>query len=256
MANGDFGMKIKDIPRPEGVDLDQLRVKHRPRILVIDDEPDTVFLLKHVFQREGFDVSGAVSGKDAINKIGNVEPNLILLDLMMPEMDGWQTFEQIHKLIEVPVIIISAVKQTENIVKALQIGVDDYITKPFDHSEVLARTNSVLRRAGHQRRVNRLGFPDIELIIDLETQEIYYQGSRIQLTGKMFEVLVILARNAPRIATYEEITMKIWGENTVPVRNRLKYLVYLLRQEFERVNHTKALVKNVNRLGYKLIVEK
>ncbi|KAF0110200.1 MAG: Uncharacterized protein FD147_1821 [Chloroflexi bacterium] len=256
MTNKPADQKFRDLTTQEGVDLDQLHVKDRPRILVVDDEPDTVILLKHVFQREGYDVSGAMSGKEAISKIGEVKPNLIMLDIMMPELDGWQTFQQIRKLSDLPVIVISAVNQTENIVKALQMGVDDYITKPFDQAEVIARANTVLRRAGKQRVINRLGFAEIELILDLETQEIFYKGNRIQLTGKMFEVLVILAKNAPRIATYEDITMEIWSENSVSVRNRLKYLVYLLRQEFNRVDTKKQLIKNVDRLGYKLLTEK
>lgn len=248
--------KAREMPSQEGIDLDQLQVKDRPRILVVDDEPDTVILLKHIFQREGFDVSGAISGKEAIKKVSEVNPNLIMLDIMMPELDGWQTFQQLRKLSDLPVIVISAVNQTENVVKALQMGVDDYITKPFDQAEVVARANSVLRRADKQRIVNRLGFADIELILDLETQEIFYKGKRIQLTGKMFEVLVTLAKKAPRVATYEEITMEIWGANSNSVRNRLKYLVYLLRQEFDSVDSSKPLIKNVDRLGYKLMTER
>ena len=247
---------ISDPVFMEGIDLDQLKDKERPRVLVIDDEPDTVVLLKHIFLREGFDVSGAMGGKDALNKIAEVKPSLIMLDIMMPEMDGWQTFQQIKKLSDIPVIVISAVAQTDNIVKALQMGVDDYITKPFDQAEVIARAHTVIRRAGKQQAMSRIGFPEVELIIDLETQEIFYKGKRIQLTGKMFEVLVILAKTAPRVSTYEEIAMQIWGENTLSVRNRLKYLVYLLRQEFEKVDDRYPIIKNVDRLGYKLMTEK
>lgn len=239
-----------------GVDLDQLEVKDRPRVLVIDDEPDTVILLKHIFLREGFDVSGAFSGKDAISKIPEIKPSLILLDLMMPEMDGWETFQNIQSLTDIPVIVISALGQTDSVVKALKMGVDDYISKPFDHTEVIARSQAVLRRAGPKKAVNRLGFPDIDLIVDLETQEIYYKGQRIQLTGKMFEVLVMLAHGAPHLVSYKDIAMEIWGENNTSIRNRLKYLVYLLRQEFSRVDPETEVIKNVDRLGYKLLTEK
>jgi DNA-binding response OmpR family regulator len=239
-----------------GVDLDQLQTKDRPRVLVIDDEPDTVLLLKHIFQREGFDVSGAYSGKEALVKLGEVNPSLILLDVMMPEMDGWATFEQLHKLTTVPVIVISALGQTENVVKALQMGVDDYVTKPFNSSEVIARSQAVLRRAGSQKDVKRMVFPDVELVVDLDTQEIYYKNKHIQLTGKMYEVLLMLARGAPRVVTYNDLTMQIWGETNLPVRNRLKYLVYLLRQELEKVDSEHPIIKNVDRLGYKLLTEK
>lgn len=249
MTNGDLK------PDLSGVDLDQIQTTDRPRVLVIDDEPDTVVLLKHVFLREGFDVSGAFSGKEALSKLSEVNPSLIILDVMMPDMDGWQIFEELHKLTDIPVIIVSALGQTENIVKALQMGVDDYLTKPFNNAEVIARSHAVLRRSGMRKEVKRMVFPDVELVVDMETQEIFYKGKRIQLTGKMYEVLLLLARGAPRVVTYNDLTMQIWGETSLPVRNRLKYLVYLLRQEMEKVDSEHPIIKNVDRLGYKLLTE-
>ncbi len=249
MANGDFKQDLT------GLDLDQIQTTDRPRVLVIDDEPDTVVLLKHIFQRDGFDVSGAYSGKEALAKLSEVNPSLIILDVMMPEMDGWETFEELHKITDIPVIVVSALGQTENIVKALQMGVDDYLTKPFNNAEVIARSQAVLRRSGLRKEVKRMVFPDVELVVDMETQEIFYKGKRIQLTGKMYEVLLMLAKGAPRVVTYNDLTMQIWGETSLPVRNRLKYLVYLLRQEMERVDSEHPIIKNVDRLGYKLLTE-
>lgn len=236
-----------------GVDLDQFTNKGRPRVLIVDDEPDTVTLLKHLFVMHSFDVAGAASGKDALTKLAEINPSLVLLDIMMPEMDGWQTFENIRTLSNVPVIVVSAIGQSESIVKALQIGADDYITKPFDSAEVVARVNNVLRRVNKKSAINRLGFPDIQLILDMDTQEIFYQGKRIQLTGKMFEVLAMLARNAPHLVNYSELTTQIWNEKSPSARNRLKYLVYLLRQELNEVDNVHEIIKNVDRLGYKLL---
>ncbi len=240
----------------QGIDLDQIEQKERPRILVVDDEADTVVLLKHVLMRDGFDVSGALSGKEAIAKIAEIKPSLVLLDLMMPEMDGWETFSQLRQLADLPVIIISALSQSDVIVKALELGADDFITKPFEHPEVKARISAVLRRAGQPKTINRLGFSDIQLVIDLDTQEITFKGKRIQLTGKMFEVLELLAKNAPHVTQYDELLMGVWGENTNSARNRLKYLVYLLRNEFSRIDKKQEVIENVDRLGYKLNTEK
>jgi len=240
----------------QGVDLDQVVIAERPRILVVDDEADTVVLLKHVLMRDGFDVSGAVSGKEAITKIADVKPSLVLLDLMMPEMDGWETFRQLRQLADLPVIVISALSQSEVIVKALELGADDFITKPFENAEVKARISAVLRRAGQSKTINRLGFTDIQLVIDLDTQEITFKGKRIQLTGKMFEVLALLAKNAPHVTPYDELMTGVWGENTTSARNRLKYLVYLLRNEFSRIDKKQQIIENVDKLGYKLVTEK
>jgi len=236
-----------------GIDLDRLHLKDRPRILIVDDEPDTVTLLKHLFVNHGFDVAGAVSGKDALTKLPEVNPSLILLDIMMPEMDGWELYENLRALSNVPVIVVSAVSQTDSIVKALQIGADDYITKPFHTDEIVARVNNVLRRSVAKTPISRLGFPEIQLILDLETQEIFYQGKRIQLTGKMFEVLAMLAKSAPHLVNYDDLTTQIWSENSPSARNRLKYLVYLLRQELHEVDDRHEIIKNVDRLGYKLL---
>jgi len=238
-----------------GIDLDALQGEKRARVLVIDDEADTVTLLKMIFQREGFDVSGALSGSDALNKLADVQPALILLDLMMPGMDGWETFTKLREITDIPVIVISALGQTETIVKALQMGVDDYVTKPFNQAEVIARSQALLRRAGSAKELKRMVFSSIEMVLDLDTQEVFYRGERIQLTGKMFEVMLILARSAPKVVTYDEITMQIWGQTGVAVRNRLKYLVYLLRQEFNLVDGELGVIRNIDRLGYKLMTE-
>jgi len=248
-------MSTQTLTFKEGVDLDQRISGEHPRILLIDDEPDNVILLKLMFQSKGFDVSGACSGVEALKKIHEVKPNLIILDIMMPEMDGWQTYQQLRKISELPVIVVSAARQTENVVRALQMGMDDYITKPFNQDEVVARVNGVLRRSGKKQKVNRLGFSMIELILDLDSQEIVYKGERVQLTGRMFEVLLVLAKNAPRVMPYDEITNEIWGETSTSAHNRLKYLIYLLRQEFLRIDGGTPVIKNVDRVGYKLMTE-
>lgn len=238
-----------------GIDLDEVHPVERKRILVVDDEQENITLLKRIFINEGYNVSGATTGKDAINKLININPSLVVLDLLMPDMNGEETFDSIRKITNVPVIILSAVSQKEEIVRLLQKGVDDYVTKPFDDAILTARVNAVLRRVERSTAINALTFSQIELTINIETYEVIYHGKRIQLTGKMFEVLSLLARNAPRVVNYQELTHKIWGENTPAVRNRLKYLVYLLRHEFMKVYSEFEIIENIDRLGYKLITE-
>ncbi len=238
-----------------GVDLDNLQQKERKTVLVIDDEPDTVTLIKHIFISSGFNVSGASGGKEALSKFSDVNPSIVLLDLLMPEMNGMQTLEEIRKISDVPVIILSAVDRKDEIVKMLHAGTDDYVTKPFNTDEIVARVNTVLRRAEKQATVNTLSFPDVNLTIDLKTYEVTYHGKKIQLTGKMFEVLAILARNAPKVVNYNDIAEEVWGENSTSVRNRLKYLVYLLRKEFLDIDNKQEIIQNIDRLGYKLITK-
>jgi DNA-binding response OmpR family regulator len=256
MSNDNETSKNSNALNGSGVDLDSLHQVERKTVMVIDDEPDTITLLKQVFIKSGFNVSGALSGKEALRKISEVNPSIIVLDLLMPEMDGMETLEEIHKISSIPVIILSAVNRKEDIVKALRAGTDDYVTKPFNNDELIARVHSVLRRAEKTSNVTSMTFPEVDLLIDLKTYEVIYLGKKIQLTGKMFEVLTLMAKSAPKVVNYQELAEAVWGENTTSVRNRLKYLVYLLRKEFLAIDPNFDIIQNIDRLGYKLVVSK
>lgn len=235
-----------------GVDLDEVYAKERHSVLVIEDEPDTVLLLKHILRSAGYNVMGAMSGSEAIKKCAEIKPDLILLDLMMPDMDGWETYRYLRQMGDVPVIVISAVGNKDDIVKALRLGIDDYLTKPFFNAEVIARAQAVLRRYGRTEDVSRLVFPDVDLVIDFQTQKVTLRDQSIQLTNKEFAVLAVLARNAPEVVNYQTIAQQVWGMDTPDVRKRIKYLVYIIRRKFQSLDHTRELISNVDRLGYRV----
>jgi DNA-binding response OmpR family regulator len=244
----DEGMKLG-----YGADLDEAYGSQRQRVLVVEDEPDTVFLLKHILRSAGYNVLGAYSGPEAIRKLADVKPHLVLLDLMMPGMDGWETFSYMRKVSDVPVMIISAIANKEDVVRALRQGVDDYVTKPFLNAEVVARVEAILRRAGQVHgEVDRLVFPEIDLVIDFHSQEIISGGQTMQLTGREFAVIGLLGRAAPAIVSYHDMAMQIWEEDTPEARNRIKYLVHLLRRKFERLPERRDFIQNIDRIGYKL----
>jgi DNA-binding response OmpR family regulator len=235
-----------------GIDLDAIYETQRQTVLVVEDEVDTVFLLKQILRMAGFDVLGAANGFEAITKCQDARPDLILLDLMMPQMDGWQTYQHLREISEVPVMIISAIHDKEEVVRALRMGVDDYITKPFVNAEVVARVQAVLRRARQVKNIDRMAFPSAGLVIDFSTQEVILHDKRIQLTGKEFAILAVLARKAPDVVQYRVIADTVWGKDTPQVRNRIKYLIYLLRQKLEQPQTDHDLIQNIDRLGYKL----
>jgi DNA-binding response OmpR family regulator len=251
----------RDRPKDElspaaGIDLDALRASTRPTVLVVEDEPDTVLLLKQILRLAGFDVLGAFNGYEAIQKAAEAKPDLVLLDLMMPDMDGWQTFQFLRQTSDVPVVIVSAIHNKDEVVRALRMGVDDYLTKPFVNAEVVARVQSVLRRTRPTHQADRLVFPHSNLVIDFSTQEVVLNKRSIQLTGKEFAILATLARSAPDVVQYRAIAEAVWGKDNPQVRNRIKYLVYLLRQKLELASGAVDIIQNIDRLGYKLRVEK
>lgn len=246
----DFDMV--NAPNQSGVDLDEVYATERHSVLVVEDEPDTVTLLKHILRNAGFNVMGALSGSEALKKCADIKPDLVMLDLMMPDMDGWETYRYLRQMCDVPVIIISAVGDKEDVVRALRLGVDDYVTKPFYNAEVVARAQAVLRRYGKMEDVSRLVYPAIDLVIDFQTQKVTLRDQSVQLTNKEFAVLAVLARAAPEVVNYQTIAQQVWGMDTPDVRKRIKYLVYIIRRKFQNLDHQHELIMNVDRLGYKL----
>lgn len=239
-----------------GIDLDMLETQERKRILIVEDDPDTVSLLKLILRRGGYDVISAGGGKEGLEKFRNFEPDLVLLDLMMPDMDGWEMFSQLKQISAVPVIILSAVTGKEHVVRALQLGVDDYLTKPFYNDEVTARVQSVLRRAVVKKDSRRFVFPAIGLVIDSDLHEVLLDQQPVRLAAKEFTLLETLARSAPAIVSYATMAQQLWGEDMPEARARTKYLVYLVRKKLERVAPGRQLILNIGRLGYKLQVER
>jgi DNA-binding response OmpR family regulator len=237
---------------PSGVDLDEVYASERHSVLVVEDDYDTLMLLKQILRSAGFNVMGAMNGGEAIKKSAEIKPDLVLLDLMMPEMDGWETFRYLRQMSDVPVIVISAMSNKEEIVKALRLGIDDYLTKPFFNAEVIARAQAVLRRYGKSEDVSRLVFPDVDLVIDFQTQKVTLRDQSVQLTNKEFAVLSVLARSAPEVVNYQTIAQQVWGMDTPDVRKRIKYLVYIIRRKFQSLDHERELISNVDRLGYRM----
>ena len=238
-----------------GADLDVLYDgQQRQRVLVIDDDADTVFLLKEILRAEGFDVYGALDSNEALRKVTDFPPHLILLDLMMPDHDGWETFESLRKVTTAPVIVVSARDNKDDIVKGLSLGIDDYLTKPFFNAEVVARVKTVLRRARPGTTMQRMVFPDVDLVIDAENQEVSLRGNVVHLTPREYAVLLTLARRAPRSVSNQAIARDVWGEDSPSARKRIKYLVYLLRKKVEREPAEPELILNNEAYGYRLQV--
>lgn len=240
----------------QGLDLDALAKKEdRKRVLIIDDDPDVVEILKITLRKAGFDVAGALNAQQAIEKCVTLQPHIILLDLMMPQVDGWETFRRLRRITDVPVVIVSAKDGQSDVVQGLDVGADDYITKPFFPPEIVSRVQAVLRRAGPVTPISTYFFPELELAVNLDTKEVIFEETRVELSPKEFDVLSLIARQAPKPVSYEAIAQEVWEEDSPSVRNRLRWIIHRLRQKLDENSSVDEIIINRRGLGYQLNTE-
>jgi len=209
-------------------------------------------MMKYVLMEAGMDVVGANSGLDAIEKCPHAQPDVILLDLMMPEMDGFETFRFLRNITNAPVLIVSAKSQKEDVVDGLKFGADDYLTKPFYPAELVARINTVVKRSRYVEPIAVYSFPNLELSIDIESREVKLRGASFLLPRVEFEVLYTLAKFAPKLVTKEVIAHEVWGEDSDKIQKRIKYFVHILRRKLEADPHSPRMIISREGLGYRL----
>lgn len=237
-----------------GNDLD-LGSQTKPRILIVDDDADTVGMMKLILRGSGFDVSGAHDHRSAVEKCAEVRPDIILLDLMMPEVDGYSTFTMLREVTAAPILFVSAAVRETHVVRSLELGAEDYITKPFHSGELVARVKRVLRKQAPARDQNGHIFPAISLEIDYEAREVSLRGRRIHLLPREFALLKILAERAPKNVPYEQITAQLWGEDTKKTRSHLKTIAFVLRRKLEEDPLRPVLLVNNRSVGYQLLTQ-
>ncbi|MBD8067786.1 response regulator transcription factor [Bacillus sp. PS06] len=179
------------------------------KILLIDDEERMIDLLSLYLMPKGYKCYKTYSGKEAITFIENEQVDLVLLDIMMPEMDGWTTCKKIREFSNVPIIMLTAREQKSDIVKGLTIGADDYITKPFDENELIARIETIFRRTKHASIVE---FKQLKW--DENQREVTYKETKLSLTPKEFLLIGLLLNNRNRVYSREQLIEQIWGYDT------------------------------------------
>ncbi|AHM65201.1 response regulator transcription factor [Paenibacillus polymyxa] len=222
----------------------------RSTILIIDDDEKIVSMLRRGLAFEGYEVLTAANGAEGLNKMLTAEPDLVVLDVMMPQVDG---FEVCRRMREggstVPVLMLTAKDEVENRVKGLDLGADDYLVKPFALEELLARVRALLRRKTEQQdnNGNRLTFEDLQL--DNESREVVRGGKRLELTAKEFELLHLFMQNPKRVLSRDLIMDKIWGYDYSGESNVLEVYIAMLRQKTEQ-DGGKRLIRTIRGAGY------
>jgi DNA-binding response OmpR family regulator len=222
-----------------------------PRILIADDEPEMVRGLEDNLRFEGYQTMAATNGDDALALALTQAPDLILLDIMMPKMSGWEVCRALRqKGIDVPIIMLTARGQEADRVHGLELGADDYITKPFSLRELLARVRAVLRRPGPRQKFQEFAFGDVR--IHRRGRQVFKAGREVRLTRKEFDLLVYLAEHRGEIVTRERLLDEVWGYERFPTTRTVDTHVLRLRRKFEADPDRPALIETVHGQGYRL----
>ncbi len=223
------------------------------RILVIDDDLTLLDLLKQSLEKAGYKVLTATNGIDGLQMVYKGKADLVVLDVMMPRMDGWETCNRIREISDVPIIMLTAKDKEADALKGFQCGVDDYVTKPFSFSELTARVKAVLLRTrkappDKQRRV----YVFDQLVVDADNSQVTLRGKPVSLTPTEFQLLLTLAENAGRILSHEQLLSHVWGPEYVGETGYVKRYIWYLRQKIEDDPGDPQYILTERGFGYKL----
>jgi two-component system KDP operon response regulator KdpE len=224
------------------------------KILVVDDDPTLRRLLSEFLQNDSFEVTTAASGPEALKLAYRAQPNLVVLDVMMPGMDGWETCARLREFADIPIILLTAKSAEADKLRGFRLGVDDYVTKPFSFAELTARIRAVLVRSRAARRERRL-YTLSELVIDLDQRTVERGGQPVTLTPTEFRLLESLVQREGQAVSEETLTQEVWGDYKQPEAGGVRRYVWLLRQKIEPDPANPTRVLTVRGFGYRMEME-
>ncbi len=223
----------------------------KPKILIVDDEQLYRHLVKVNLESEGYEVIAAANGEECLDLVSNKHPDLVILDVMMPKLDGFDTLDRIRQFSEVPVIMLTGKHEEQDRVHGLNAGADDYVTKPFSATELIARVRAVLRRSLNQEQgISNRYFSHGDLKIDLARAEIWRDDTPVYLSATEYKLLIQFAHNVGRVIPAEELLSAIWGPQYRDDKEILWVSIARLRQKLEKDPHTPVHIVTRSGLGY------
>ena len=231
-------------------------MKEKPYVLVVDDDPNISRLVELYLKKENFEVKTAARGDDAVNEFHRLPPDLMLLDVMLPGMDGYQVLKAVRKSGTIPVIMLTARDETFDKVLGLELGADDYITKPFDPKELVARVKAVLRRTqgGEEESDTDLTFPG--LTVSISQYEVRYEGNKVEMPPKELEVLYFLARHANQVFTREQLLKQVWEFDFFGDSRTVDVHIKRLREKLPESEKYGWSIHTVRGVGYKFELDR
>ena len=226
------------------------------RILVVDDEPDLIESVRLGFELQWREIELLESGtgEDALDRVEQDHPDIVLLDIGLPDVDGFEVLRRIRAFSDVPVVMLTARDDAMDKVKGLELGADDYITKPFNHLEMMARVKAVLRRLSMPTPTSRApSFQAGELEVDFAAHEARLHGERLELTPTEYKLLYHLVRNAGHVLEHETLLAKVWGREYVDEVDYLRVYVRRLRDKLGDDPERPRYIRTERGLGYRFI---
>ena len=220
------------------------------KMLIAEDDANIAVLLRLYMEKEGFEVTIAPDGGEALRLYRTVRPHIILLDVMMPVMDGWQVCSEIRRESDVPIIMLTARGETSDKINGLDNGADDYIVKPFEMREVIARVNAVMRRSLPVESAEQKIVTYDNLMVDLDSYQLMIRGQLVEAPPKEIELLYFLASNPHKVFTREQLLSQVWGFEYSGDSRTVDVHIKRLREKLEGVS-TKWILKTVWGVGYK-----
>ena len=226
-------------------------------ILAIDDEEQACALLETIFTAMGATVLTATNGRVGLRRLYEHRPDLVILDIMMPGIDGWEVCHQIRQMTNVPIIMLSALDQEAAIIRGLDAGADDYVTKPFSQQVLLARSVALLRRAALTQDGNTplTTYEDGYLAIDLDGHQVLVKDKPIRLSATEFRLFAYLFRHAGRVRTFAQILKNVWGEEYQDSIDYVHVYVWRLRQKLEEDPSDPVYLLTHHTIGYKFMLQ-
>jgi two-component system, OmpR family, KDP operon response regulator KdpE len=228
------------------------------KILVVDDEPDVIESVRLGFtlQWREVDVVGAATGEAGLDAVEHERPDIVLLDVGLPDIDGFETLRQIRAFSDVPVVMLTARDDAMDKVKGLELGADDYVTKPFNHLELMARVKAVLRRLEMPAPASRApSFRAGDLEVDFARQEARLRGVRLDLTPTEYKLLYHLVRNAGHILQHGTLLAKVWGREYVDEVDYIRVYIRRLRDKLGDDPDAPRYIRTERGLGYRFLAD-
>jgi len=225
----------------------------RRRILVVDDEERMVRFIRMNLEHDGYQVMEALNGKQAIDKLRDT-PDLVLLDVMMPDIDGFEVLETVRQVSTVPVIMLTAKGEEDDRVRGLELGADDYVTKPFSPRELVSRVKAVLRRTeGATGSMHGLIEVDERLRIDFDRREIWLEGKLVKLRPTEYRLLYHLVQNAGWVVSHDQLLQKVWGYEYRDEPHYVRLYINYLRQKLEKDPSDPHYILTERGVGYRFV---